>query len=59
MKNKTTLAAFITAILLSSSAAYAAGDRTISLGYAQGDVRLRLLDQGLFSKNTSRTACGS
>lgn len=40
MKNKTTLAAFITAILLSSSAAYAAGDRTISLGYAQGDVRL-------------------
>lgn len=38
MKNKTTLAAFITAILLSSSAAYAAGDRTISLGYAQGDV---------------------
>lgn len=32
MKNKTTLAAFITAILLSSSAAYAAGDRTISLG---------------------------
>lgn len=40
MKNKTTLAAFIIAILLSSSAAYAAGDRTISLGYAQGDVRL-------------------